>query len=198
MTEFRRLPGAVYIFENREAQRSKVGMTSSNVADRLRDVNDMWLGRKGMCQVCGGRLVIRRERIPSHVVSGIRCPGGMALPFEKDATVAVKYLESLKGRVGELSGTEKGSVVRRIKRIERRLALRLDASVGAWQLSATFYTECPEDVEALSHEILAERLDVAAPFGEVFRCSSAEAAEAVERALSQLGLASGAKKEVHV
>ena len=46
MVECRYLHGAVYVFENSQAQRVKVGMTINNVADRLRHVNDMWLGRK--------------------------------------------------------------------------------------------------------------------------------------------------------
>jgi hypothetical protein len=44
--EFLFTQGAVYIFENIKAQRVKVGMTAigiNDVADRLRDVNDMWL-----------------------------------------------------------------------------------------------------------------------------------------------------------
>ena len=43
MIEFRYMRGAVYIFENADAQRIKVGMTTNDVALRLRDVNDMWL-----------------------------------------------------------------------------------------------------------------------------------------------------------
>jgi hypothetical protein len=49
MVEFRYLHGAVYIFENSEAQRVKVGMTiisTTNVEDRLRDINNMWLEKK--------------------------------------------------------------------------------------------------------------------------------------------------------
>lgn len=57
MVEFRYLHGAVYIFENPKAQRVKVGVSTSSVGSRLSDVNDMWLGRKVTCQICGGRLV---------------------------------------------------------------------------------------------------------------------------------------------
>jgi hypothetical protein len=65
-----------------------------------------------------------------------------------------------------------------------------------WQFGIGFYTECAEQVELLSHEILAERLDKAAPFGEIFCCSVAEATEAVESALSRLGLIDSAVKKV--
>lgn len=66
MVEFRYLVGAVYILENAQAQRVKVGMTAigvNDVADRLRDVNDMWLGRKVGCQICAGRLVNAGGRV---------------------------------------------------------------------------------------------------------------------------------------
>jgi hypothetical protein len=91
MVEFLYPDGAVYILENLKAQRVKVGMTSigvNDVVDRLRDVNDMWLERKVTCQICGGRLVNVGERVPQHVKSGIGCPGGNALPLEKDVALA--------------------------------------------------------------------------------------------------------------
>jgi hypothetical protein len=50
-------------------------------------------------------------------------------------------------------------------------------------------------VESLSHAILANHLDRLAPFGEVFCCSVSEATEAVETALSQLGLLHSVKKK---
>ena len=88
MVEFHYLHGTVYIFENSEAQRVKVGMTTNNVAERLSDVNDMWLERKVTCQICGGRLVSIGGYVPQHVVSGIDCPGGNALPIEKNVALA--------------------------------------------------------------------------------------------------------------
>ena len=60
MVEFLYPHGVIYVFENSDAQRVKVGMTGigvNNVGDRLRDINDMWLERKVTCQICGGRLV---------------------------------------------------------------------------------------------------------------------------------------------
>ncbi len=64
-------------------------------------------------------------------------------------------------------------------------------------MSTVFYTARAEQVELLSHKILAERLDEEAPFGEVFCCSVSEATEAVETALSQLGLLDSARKELN-
>ena len=200
MVEFRYLHGAIYIFENSKAQRVKVGMTINNVADRLSDVNDMWLERKVTCQICGGRLVNTGGHVPQHVVSGISCPGGNALPLEKDLALAESHLENMKNRLSELSGSDKGSVTRKIKTLEKRIGLyrHYDRTVGVWQFSTAFFTECAEQVELLSHEILAERLDKAAPFGEVFCCSVSEATEAVETALSQLGLLHSARKETQL
>jgi hypothetical protein len=63
-----------------------------------------------------------------------------------------------------------------------------------WQYRVGYFTECAEQVELLSHEILAGQLDAAAPFGEVFFCSVSEAMSAVETALSQLGLLHSARK----
>lgn len=200
MVEFRYLHGAVYIFENSKAQRVKIGMTINNVADRLCDVNDMWLERKVTCQICGGRLVNIGGHVPQHVVSGRACPGGNALPLEKDVALAESHLENMKNRLSELFGSEKGSVTRKIKTLEKRIGLyrHYDRTVGVWQFSTVFYTDCAEQVELLSHEILAERLDKAAPFGEVFCCSVSEATEAVEAALSQLGLLHSARKETQL
>jgi len=197
MVEFRYLYGAVYIFENPKAQRVKVGMTSNNVSGRLSDVNDMWLERKVTCQICGKRSVNIGGNVPRHVVSGIRCSGGNALPLEKDVALAESYLVNLKDRLSLLSGSKKGSVTKIIKTLEKRIAMyrHYERAVGVWQLSTVFYTECAEQVELLAHEILAERLDRLAPFGEVFCCSVSEATEAVETALSQLGLLHSARKE---
>jgi hypothetical protein len=63
-------------------------------------------------------------------------------------------------------------------------------------VGAVFYTDRAYEVELLTHEILAERLDKAAPFGEVFCCSVAEAAVAVETALGRLGLLESARKAI--
>ena len=192
MVEFRYQYGAVYVFENVKSRRVKVGMTINNVAGRLSDVNDMWLERKVTCQICGRRLVNTGGRVPQH-----GCPGGNTLPLEKDVALAESHLENMKNRLSKLSGSKKGSVTRKIKTLEKRIGLyrHYDRPVGVWQFSAAFYTECAEQVELLSHKILADRLDKVAPFGEVFCCSVSEATEAVETVLNQLGLLHSARKE---
>lgn len=203
MDEFRYLHGAVYIFENPKVQRVKVGMTCigvNDVVDRLRDVNDMWLERKVTCQICGGRLVNIGGLVPQHVKSGKGCPGGNALPLEKDVALAESHLENIKYRHSALSGSEKGSVTKIIKTLEKRIGMyrHYVRPVGAWQFSTAFYTERVEQVEWLSHKILEEHLDKLAPFGEVFCCSVTEATEAVETALSHLGLFHSARKKTQL
>jgi hypothetical protein len=195
---FRDLYGAVYIFENSEAQRVKVGMTLNNVGGRLEDINYMWHEIRVTCQICGGRRLIGNSgRIPQHVLSGTRCPGGDALPLERDVGLAQSHLQNLKTQVNELAGSEKGSVVRKIRTLERRIALYQQHArpVGVWQFRTAFYTKSAERVELLTHHILGERLDRLAPFGEVFCCSVPEATAAVEAALSQLGLLNSVKKQ---
>src|SRR6266576_1423018 len=197
MIEFRYLAGAVYIFANSKAQRVKIGMTINYVVGRLSAVNDLWVGRRVTCQICGDHLVKVGGHVPEH--GGWKsCPGGDELPLEKDMTVAESHLENMKRLHGELSGKEKGSLTKKIKTLAKRIGLyRRYQRTGVWQLHTTFYTECAEQVELLSHEILAERLDKEAPFGEVFCCSVSEATEAVETALSQLGLLDSARKELN-
>ena len=197
MIEFRYLHGAVYILENAKAQRVKVGMTINNVVDRLGHVNDMWLGRKVTCQVCGGRLVNIGGHVPQHGGSGRGCPGGNALPLERDMALAESHLQDMTNLLSELSGSEKGSVTRKIKTLEKRIERyrHHNRPEGEWEFRVAFYTEGVAEVELLSHKILAEHLDRLAPFGEVFCCSVSEATEAVESALSQLGVLHSARKE---
>lgn len=199
MVDFLYSHGAVYILENLKAERVKVGMTAigvNDVLDRLRDVNDMWQERKVTCQICGGRLVNVAKRVPQHVKSGVRCPGGNAFPLERDVALAESYLVTMKGRLSELSGNQKGSATRIVNTLERRIERyrQHNRPVGEWQLSVAFYTEGVAEVESLSHKILRKHLDKQAPFGEVFCCSVSEATKAVETALSQLGFLHSAKK----
>src|SRR6187431_639014 len=117
---------AVYIFVNPEAQRVKVGMTTSNVELRLKDANDKWLEHMLTCQVCGTRRLAKLNGlaprvVPIHKVSGIRCPGGNAPPLEWDIELAQKHLEGMRNAVAR---GEKVSVTRQIRTLEERIRLR--------------------------------------------------------------------------
>lgn len=196
MIEFRDLPGTVYILENAEVQRVKVGMTINSAIDRLNDVSDMWGGRKVTCQICAGRLVNRNGLVPSHVKSGVRCPGGNALPVEKDVALAESYLGKVESGLNKLSGSERGSATRIVNNLRKRITKyrHYREPMGNWKVRVTFFTPCAERVELLTHELLDRYLDRKAPFGEVFCCSVLEASDAVESVLRQLGLS--ARKEI--
>jgi hypothetical protein len=190
---------AVYILENPKAQRVKVGVTCNDVALRLSHFNDIWLGRKVTCQICGGFYIKIGRVVKPHYVSGRLCQGGGKLPLEEDAAHAESYLENMKNSLGELSGSEKTSITRKAKNLEKRIEqYKHYDRPGEWQFSAAYYTTYAGKVESLSHEILADRLDNQAPFGEVFCCSVSEATEAVETALSQLELLDSARKETQL
>lgn len=189
------MDGVVYILENLDAQRVKVGMTINAVELRLRDANDMWQEHKITCQICGGRRLVRAawsgpKRMPRHVVSGIRCPGEGAAPLEADTSLAAAHLQNLRLQLQNASGTQKGSLVRQINTLESRIRMRSEhvRGVGAWRVAVVFETPSAERVERLAHDLLGEHLDQSAPFGEVFRCSTATARTAVENALAQLGV----------
>lgn len=193
---------AVYIFENVEAQRVKVGMTINRPADRLRSINDMWIQFKATCQICGGRRLINiRDRlIPTHSTSGLKCAGSLKPPLERDVSVAESYLVDLKQLHSKSTGTGKGSLTRMIKNLEKRIELYryLELPVGKWEVGVVFYTDNAEAVESVTHQILDESLDKNAPFGEVFCCTVSEATEAVEQALSRLDLLESARKEIQI
>ena len=200
MVAYRTLYGAVYVLENPEAQRVKVGVTINDVSLRLRDVDGMWQGRRGTCQVCGGRLNLVRSNVPPHLRNGRRCPGGNASPLERDVRVAQKYLASMQARLHGLTGVAKASATRVVKTLVRRIAMprHHELAIGEWVHRATVFTERAEEVELLSQKFLEGLLDETAPFGEVFRCSVSEALEAIEKALGQLGLAHTARRELRV
>ncbi len=196
MPTFREMYGAVYILENTEAQRVKIGMTINHVSDRLNDVNDKWLERKGTCQICGVRLILANGIFPKHVLSGNRCLGGNQLPLEADVGLSEARLQDLRIQLQSASGSERGSITRKIKTLERRIEQYRNHSrpVGSWRVNVVYYTESAEKVELLSHELLASYLDTSAPFGEVFTCSVSEAIEAVEVVLRRLELLGSATK----
>jgi hypothetical protein len=188
----RSLFGTVYILDNAKAQRVKVGTTINNPDARLTDVNDKWLGLKATCQICAARrIVMGDKKFPKH---GHFCEGGNALPLEKDATLAKSHLAHMK----RLRASGNGSVTRQINNLEKKIRLyqHYQQPRAMWQLNTTFYTEYAEHVELLSHEVLADHLDKLAPIGEVFSCSAAEASEAIESVLSELGLLEAVRKEV--
>ncbi len=185
------LKGTVYILENSEAKRVKIGVTINNPNERLKDVNRMWLGTKGRCQVCGNRRLLELNGLmPKHVLSGKHCSGSHALPIESDKTVAIEELKSLEDELKKIQGKSKGSAVKRINSLAKLIDDQQDVQrlTGSWSLRASFNSEIAYQVEEIVHETLHMCLDKSAPFGEVFSCSVEEAITAIEHAHSQLGL----------
>ena len=185
------LTGTVYILENSEAHRVKVGVTINDPSERLKDINRMWLGDKGRCQVClSWRLLEIKSRMPRHVISGNQCAGSNQPPFQKNTELAEQELKSLRGQLKELQGSEKTSAIIRIDNLEKIIKAyrNTPSQVGIWQLQTSLLTRNAYQVELIAHEILSKHLDVAAPIGEVFKCSAQEAMLAIDNALNQLGL----------
>jgi len=142
---------AGYIFENLEVQRLKLGMTINCPADRLKSINDMWVQIKATCQICGGRRLIHlRDRLmPTHTTAGAHqlsghCSGSFKPPLERDASLAEPYLDDLKQRHSRSAGTEKGSLTRMIKNLEKRIEQYKDLKypVGKWNIGVFLYSKC--------------------------------------------------------
>jgi hypothetical protein len=174
--------GTVYILENVDAKLVKIGVTINNPNERLLDVNRMWLGIKGICQVCGNRRLLNaRGLMPNHVLSMRHCTGSEALPIEKDTTLAEHELNKYKQH------KTNSSSARRIKSLEKLINAYRDAPlrVGIWTLHASFKTNNAYAVESIAHEHLDKYLEKSAPFGEVFSCSAEEAKKAVKDILNK-------------
>jgi hypothetical protein len=195
--------GSVYVLVNVTAARTKVGMTGigvNDVADRLRDINDIWTERKISCQICGGRLVNVGRLVPPHVKSGMACLGGSAPPLERSIALAERHLMEVQSRINSLAGAEKGSAVRVARTLKQRVEKYTHhvKPVGEWVFDVAYFTEGVAEVEALTHQKLAVHADRQAPFGEVFCCTATEAATAVEAALDDLGLLHSAIKRTRL
>ena len=178
----------VYILENKDAQRVKVGATFNHPDDRLLDVSRKWSGVRARCQIClNWRLVKSDGRMPEHVLSGNYCPGSNALPFEKDTGLAKLELQSLEGQIEELNGHKKNSAIRRIKNLRKVIDSYTNTpkQIGTWQLLASYSLNEAYQVEAIAHEMLLTYLDRDAPIGEVFNCLPEQAIAAVEAAIAQ-------------
>lgn len=187
--------GTVYVYANPEAERVKVGV-SCGLGDRLLALNDLWTGRNVTCQVCGGRYGNMGRRIRPHRAAGEQCPGGRALPMERDVALAERTLGELKAELSESSGPRRGSLTRRTNTLAARIE-RFRGYVwppGLWHSHTEFRTEQFEDVEKRAHKILGDYLDRDAPLGEIFACSPDEAVQAVEASLRELGILDTATK----
>ena len=152
---FRYMRGFVYIFENLEENRVKVGMTINKPEDRLNNINDMWLERKVTCQICGGRFTDNLGLVQKHVSNGPftrgvggYCAGANKMPLEKEVLLAESHYENLKKILLELTGIEKNSVTRVINTLGNRIEKyrAYEDPIGRWKFGLAFNTDCAEQV----------------------------------------------------
>ena len=147
----------VYIFENIEAKRVKVGMSINSGEDRLKTINDMWSERLVTCQICAGRRLNAGGIIPQHENSGgflprnrhRKCSGGNELPLEKDISIAEYLLNALKSKQKEHSASEKNSLTRMVNNLEKRIGKYrcYKTPVGNWKCGVIYHTKYSEEVE---------------------------------------------------
>lgn len=178
----------VYILENKDAQRVKIGATTNDPIARLLDANRKWLGIKGRCQIClNWRLVKSDGRMPTHVLSMNHCSGSNALPLEAETSLAEQELIKLKEQQEVLAGSEKISAIRKFNNLRKVVEIYRTASrrAGEWRILTSYPLSNAYEVEAIAHEMLSSYLDSDAPIGEVFSCSIQEAISAVESAMTQ-------------
>jgi hypothetical protein len=178
----------LYILENKDAHRVKVGATFNHPDDRLLDVTRKWSGVSARCQIClNWRLVKPDGHMPSHVLSGNYCAGSNKLPFEKDVSLAELELINLQEQVEKLHGSQKTSVIRRINNLRKVIDSYINTprQIGSWQLLASYSLEDAYQVEATAHQILLTHLDKDSPIGEVFNCLPEVAIAAVEAAIAK-------------
>jgi hypothetical protein len=172
----------VYILENKEAKRIKIGATLNHPDDRLTDIARMWRAFKGRCQICLSWRMLNKGLMPRHVLSGKHCSGSGQLPLERSTFLAEKQLIDLQEQLPLLRGTDLNYATRRIKNLLKILQNYKEnpVRIGKWQLRTSFETESAYLIEKTVHTALAEHLDKSAPFGEVFLCSVEEAVSIIE------------------
>ncbi len=175
----------VYILENKDAQRIKIGATLNHPDERLIDVSRMWRAVKGRCQICLCWRMLNKGLMPKHVLSGKHCIGSGQLPLERNTNLAEEQLSILKERLPNLRGTESNYATKRIKNLNKILQNYKDNPVryGKWELKALFNNDEAYSIEALAHKALDAHLDKTTPFGEVFSCTLEVAIQVIEEIL---------------
>ncbi len=159
--------GKAYILVNVEANRVKIGITINDVEERLIDVNRKWKGRSATCQICGSRLLLKRDgNMQKHLISGVPCSGGSFLPLEKDSSLAQYHLEKMRENHKNLKGSEMGSNTKRIKTLEARIERykKFGKPVGRWKIDTFYSTNHADKVEQEAHKVLSCYLNVEATY----------------------------------
>lgn len=180
----------VYILENKDAKRIKIGATINHPDGRLTDIARMWRAFKGRCQICLNWRMLDKGLMPKHVLSGHHCLGSGTFPLERSTELAEMHLRDLQEQLSQLKGTDLSFATKRIKNLKKILQNYKENPIrqGNWELITYFETDSAYLIEAVVHEKLAEYLDKNAPFGEVFTYSTEDAIKVIEAAIrSQVG-----------
>lgn len=174
----------IYILENKDVQRIKIGATVNNPNDRLLDISRMWGSIKGRCQICLSWRMLVDGRMPDHV----KCTGSRELPLEYSTQLAEEQLAYLQEQLPLLSYSDLNFARKRIKNLTKILLNYKEnsARLGVWELRASFQIDSAYLVEEHVHLKLENYLDRTAPFGEVFTCPPEEAIAVVENVIVQL------------
>ncbi len=180
----------VYILENKDVKRIKIGATINHPDARLTDIARMWRAFKGRCQICLNWRMLDKGLMPKHVLSGHHCAGSGKFPLERSTELAEMQLRDLQEQFPQLRGTDLNFATKRIKNLQKILQNYKESPIrqGKWKLITYFETDSAYLIEGVAHEKLAEYLDKNAPFGEVFTCSTEVAITVIEEAIrSQAG-----------
>lgn len=174
----------VYILENKDAGRIKIGATVNHPNDRLLDISRMWRAIKGRCQICLSWRMLVDGRMPDHV----QCTGSGELPLEYSTQLAEEQLADLQEQLQSLSYSDLNFATKRIKNLTKILQNYKEnpSRLGFWELRTSFQTDSAYLVEECVHLKLENYLDREAPFGEVFSCTPEQAIEVVENVIAQL------------
>lgn len=174
----------IYILENKDVKRIKIGATVNHPDDRLLDISRMWRAIKGRCQICLGWRLLVDGRMPNHV----HCHGSGELPFEYSTQLAEEQLVDMQGRLPWIKGSDLNFATKRIKNLQKIIGSykKNPKRIGTWNLLTAYKVDFAYIVEERVHQILAAHLDKDAPFGEVFSCSTEEAIRVIENTIAKV------------
>ena len=177
--------GWLYILENTTVGLVKIGATINSPHGRLLEINRMWLGEKGLCQICNCWRVLKdKRRMPPHVLGGMPCGGSNHPPLHIDTKHAEQEVAILQDELlTELS--DKIPVAKKINGLKKRIEFfKTFKAEGEWTLFESWKLPNPYYYEETVHAKLEGFKYGVAPFGEVFKCSPEYAQQVVNETQS--------------
>jgi hypothetical protein len=177
--------GWLYILENTMVGLVKIGATINSPHDRLLDINRMWLGEKGLCQICNCWRVLKdKRRMPPHVLGGMPCGGSNHLPLHIDTKHAEQEVANLQNQL--LTGSsDKIPIVKKLNGLKKRIEFfKTFKAEGEWTLFATWKIANAYYCEEMVHSKLEGFKYDLVPFGEVFKYPSENARQLVTEVIA--------------